>query len=274
MEEKQVSYYLPIIPQSIEVQEGDIINSGDRLITIDQEKTRAMLLANISDLLASREVFSEFNIHEINPDNLYGNLSAIIPDAFYAPTDGVVSSVNVIPYSPSNPQEPLVTIAKDSNLVAVLDVPQESALKISEGQIVKISCSAINDVIYGTITNIMSTTSERSLGFVQTNVMEAIAVIHEDTKLKPGFTITADIVIQRDECVTVVPYEAVFQDDNNREYVMIKKGNRVHARMIQTGRELESGFEVISGLSSTDVVINNDDNIRDGDFVISKHNDY
>ena len=96
-----------------------------------------------------------------------------------------------------------------------------------------------------------------------------IAINNPDDNLKAGYTANAKIMLSEPITMTVVPYEAVNQDDKG-EYVYILEENKAVRRYVTTGYELSDGIEVTSGLSSGDYVITVDENYSDGKVVLVK----
>lgn len=75
-----------------------------------------------------------------------------------------------------------------------------------------------------------------------------------DSALKTGFTAKADIFTGDESLKVIVPYSAVLQDGMG-EYVFVKENNTAQKRYIETGLELENGYEILSGLNEGDAVI-------------------
>lgn len=75
-----------------------------------------------------------------------------------------------------------------------------------------------------------------------------------DSALKSGFTAKADIFTGEQALKTIVPYSAVLQDGMG-EYVFVKENDAAQKRYIETGLELENGYEILSGLNEGDAVI-------------------
>ena len=105
--------------------------------------------------------------------------------------------------------------------------------------------------------------------YSQTVVEVKIAINNPDDNLKAGYTANAKIMLSEPITMTVVPYEAVNQDDKG-EYVYILEENKAVRRYVTTGYELSDGIEVTSGLSSGDYVITVDENYSDGKVVLVK----
>ncbi len=75
-----------------------------------------------------------------------------------------------------------------------------------------------------------------------------------DAALKSGFTAKADIYTGDRSLKTLVPYSAVLQDGMG-EYVYVSENGTAQKRYIETGLELENGYEILNGLNEGDTVI-------------------
>ena len=51
-----------------------------------------------------------------------------------------------------------------------------------------------------------------------------------------------------------MPYSAVLQDESG-EYVYVYYDGRALKRNVKTGRELENGYEIVSGIDASSIVI-------------------
>lgn len=93
---------------------------------------------------------------------------------------------------------------------------------------------------------------------VGTSKIVAVEVVLEvynaDESLKQGFTAKAKIFTEDESVITVVPYVSVMQDEKG-EYVYVYNNGQAEKTYVKTGRELENGFELISGLSENATVI-------------------
>ena len=52
-----------------------------------------------------------------------------------------------------------------------------------------------------------------------------------------------------------MPYEAIGQDEDNREYVYVCQNGKLSKRFVETGAEMERSVEVKSGLAAGEFVV-------------------
>jgi hypothetical protein len=55
----------------------------------------------------------------------------------------------------------------------------------------------------------------------------------------------------------VVPYEAISQDENNKEFVFAIQNSRAVKKEVVTGLENDAGIEILQGINSQDIIIKN-----------------
>ena len=61
----------------------------------------------------------------------------------------------------------------------------------------------------------------------------------------------------------ILPYECIRSDDKG-DYVFTIKKNRAKKVYVKTGKEYKDGTEIVSGLSKNDLIIENCDDIYNG----------
>ena len=129
-----------------------------------------------------------------------------------------------------------------------------SAVKI--GQAAEITGDAFPERLYnGEVKAIADTASKIQFGNTTRTMVEVTVLITDaDDFLKPGYTANVSIKTSEPAVLTILPYEAVAQD-NGGEYVYILQDGVALKRYIETGRELSQGVEVVSGITAFDSVI-------------------
>ena len=88
--------------------------------------------------------------------------------------------------------------------------------------------------------------------------------------IKEGYSAKCKIITSQDDNVLVIPYESVLADDNGDEYVYKVIDSRAVKTYIQTSRELENGFEVLSGLNTSDTIIKYASKVNENDKINPK----
>ena len=187
-----------------------------------------------------------------------------------APVTGEVTSVSTTNGSYVTAGIPIAVIADDSGLQVRLSVNESQISDIKVGQKAVITGVGFKNSSYsGTVKKISSDAKQIVSTTGQETVVEVIVSVDElGNDIKPGYSAKVKIITSRNSGVLVAPYEAVRADKDGNEYVFKLKGNRAVKTPISTQKEFDSGFEVVSGLSNNDVVIENPDNVSNGTHVI------
>lgn len=239
---KKVVCDVPVYPLYINVKEGDRVKKGDLLVQIDKEQTACVMMTQSSALNSGDAV---------TPSS--------IPNAVYAPVSGVVTALNAREGKIASPASPLMTISETENMQITAQVSENQISDIKTGQDVIITGAGFEGREYkGTVEKIAAAAKQTSTGLIsQTTVGVTARIVNPDENLKQGFTSKAEILISDNQEKFLVPYEAVEQDENEREFVFVYSNGSAVKRYIITGNEYEEGFEVSEGLSDNDVVIIN-----------------
>ncbi|MVB12949.1 HlyD family secretion protein [Caprobacter fermentans] len=188
-----------------------------------------------------------------------------------APVSGTVASISVPDtgyYIDST--KPAVTIQDSSALQVRLSVNESQIADIKTGQKAEISGVGFKNSCYsGTVKEISSEAKQMQTASGQNTVVEVlVSVDNPKEDIKPGFTAKAKIITSNDSSVLVAPYSAVQADDNGNEYVLCVSGGRTVKTPVKTGREFDSGFEIISGVSKGDCIVTDAENLTEGEHVV------
>jgi HlyD family secretion protein len=234
--------------------------------------------------LISREQFEDASIQlEIAQANKSSNLhrieqaraslkstsDAIRKTSIVSPIDGIVTSLKVeegevaIIGTMNNPGTVLMTIADLSVMEAEVLVDETDVIKVKTGKRAEVTVDAIpGKIMNGRVTSLSSasTTSAESKDF-----KTVITLDHPPLTLKPGFSATADIIIEEKNDVLTVPISAlviVEKDDAKKkgakielEGVFIVSGGRSVFREVKKGIAGDMYIEILSGLKEKEDVI-------------------
>jgi HlyD family secretion protein len=239
--------------------------------------------------LISREQFEDAGIQfEIAQANWQSNLhrieqakaslkstsDAIRKTSIISPIDGIVTSLKVeegevaIIGTMNNPGTVLLTIADLSVMEAEVLVDETDVVKVKIGKRAEVTVDAIpGKVMNGLVTEV----GNSAISSVGTNTAESkdfktvITLDHPPLTLKPGFSATADIIIEEKNDVLAVPIAALVileKEDAKkkgakveREGVFIAAGGRSVFREVKKGIAGDMYIEIISGLKEKEDVI-------------------
>ena len=172
---------------------------------------------------------------------------------------GTVLEVNAQEGSLASAQLPLVVVADLTQMNVEAQLNEVDAGKVRVGGKAIISSKMLGETtVQGTIVEI-SPTAVAKLS-VQGNASPTVGVkIRLDKaplELKPGFTVTIEIVIATKEGIIAVPQEALFQE-GNKNYVYRIQAGRLEKTEVTFGIGNDTHQEITSGLKAGDQVVLN-----------------
>lgn len=143
-----------------------------------------------------------------------------------------------------------------SGTVVTALIGESSISSVKVGQKATVTGVGFKDKYYDATVIKIGDKAQKTTALNSKNVVVEVflKIDSPDTALKTGFTAKADIFTGEQAFKTLVPYSAVLQDGMG-EYVYVKEGDAAQKRYIQTGLELENGYEILSGLNEGDTVI-------------------
>jgi HlyD family secretion protein len=242
--------------------------------------------------LISREQFEDASIqHEIAEANKQSNLhrieqakaslkstsDAIRKTSIVSPIDGIVTSLKVeegevaIIGTMNNPGTVLLTIADLSVMESEVLVDETDVVKVKVGKKAEVTVDAIpGKVMTGKVTEvgnsaIASVSSASTTAAESKDFKTVITLDHPPLTLKPGFSATADIIIEEKKNVLTVPIAALVileKDDAGKkgakieqEGVFIAAGGRCVFREVKKGIAGDMYIEIAFGLKEKEDVI-------------------
>lgn len=133
------------------------------------------------------------------------------------------------------------------------------------GQQAEIKGDGFPTCVYdGEISYISEYATVKQVGNTAQTVVEVkIDIINPDDNLKAGFTAETTIKLSEPHTMTVVPYEALEQDEKG-EFVYILRNNKAEKCYVKTGKELSEGVEILLGLTEDSYVIEPTEECQEG----------
>lgn len=147
-------------------------------------------------------------------------------------------------------------------------VPEQDISKVALGQSAEITGDAFPDTVYsGTVDRIADSAAAVQFGNVRKTAVEVrISIENPGETLKQGYTASVKIITSEPSVMSIVPYEAVNQDDYG-EFVYILKNGSAEKLYIETGAELSDGIELKTPVSETLKLITVDELVENGGAV-------
>lgn len=211
-----------------------------------------------------------------------------------SPIDGIVTSLKVeegevaIIGTMNNPGTVLMTIADLSVMEAEVRVDETDVVNVRLGKSAEVRVDALpGQILHGEVTEVGNSalTGSNQTAFGTTTEAKdfktVITLTQPPTSLKPGFSATADIIIDSRENALSIPIAAiVLQEgkdagkkgkDKEREGVFLMRDGKAYFAEIQKGISGDMYVEVLSGLKENDQIISGPfavlKKLKDGDPV-------
>lgn len=250
----EIRFDIPVVLKECYVAQGERVDEGQVLATIDKEKTIALL----SELYGNAGFES---------GELYTALKTV-GEQIVATTSGVVYDIarkgEVIMQGDS-----VIGIGRNNMLSLTAMVSERSIAKVAVGQQVEINVDALENTFSGNVSSVSSLASKIYNGSVEETVVEIEIAIDGDTsELKSGYSAKGRIMTGLETSFLTLPYSAICQDEQG-EYIYILENGRAKKQNITTGRELSGRTEVL-GIKADDIVIDKPSGISHGTLVISQ----
>ncbi len=178
----------------------------------------------------------------------------------YCPMDGIVSNIYVSEGLFTSSARSVLKIMDTDKMQVRVQINEYSIKDIKEGQDVIITGEAIpkDYVLKGTIDSIppyaISTTSSGGQGAV---VEAVISVDNHDRILKPGYTVTCDIVAKTKEDILIAPMEIINEEGDGSlfAFVVNKDDNTLKKHYLEVGLFSDMFIEVIDGVGEGDLCV-------------------
>lgn len=290
VEEEFNEVYLecPVIANSVNVKIGQKVNEGDIIANINTKLTKSVLDGSITvsktndiinqipiDSILEKAKSYGINLDLIPTDKIKQNISSIkdtesdivIPKNIVSPLNGVITDLNIKQGVLLNSDKPAVRISNINNLVAEVLINENDINKVKVGATAMIEPTATNFKAYtGKVDYIYPVANNSDFeGGAQVKVV--ISIDNIDNNLKPNFTANAKIYVGNEKSIDTLPYEAILQDKDNKEYVYVYDKGKAKKVFINTGTELTECTEITSGITNKDFVLVNTKDIENGDFI-------
>lgn len=169
----------------------------------------------------------------------------------------------------------LCVLADDAQTLIAFDVSQEDLHLLSEEQPALVVFDAYPDLEYAAALDHIHTTADRT-----TNSVAARVALHKpDARILPNMSARVYLVNETQnenspvQSRLALARSAVMYDETGA-YVWLIEEDRVKTKRIETGADLgEGGIEIVDGLESDDIVVNNPSQytLGNGDRVIATH---
>lgn len=165
-----------------------------------------------------------------------------------APVHGVIERRLIAAGDFVSRGQALFEITHPERLQAWLPYPETVALEVKNGQTARIhSPLTPGQTITGTISELQPTVGSGS------RAVMAIVNLEEPGELRPGATITGQVLVETRRNAVLVPNISVVRRPAG-ELVYVIDGGRAEARLVETGHAQGNLVEIVSGLGGSETV--------------------
>ncbi|MBR5320826.1 MAG: HlyD family efflux transporter periplasmic adaptor subunit [Clostridia bacterium] len=257
----------PLYIKDVYVQENNTVYAGQALFSIDKNIMSAMLTAEYDTQYVNTAEYNQLKNY-ITSDVNIASLQAL-PDVFYSPCDGIVSALEISPKSLCMPNEQLVTIKPDNNVIARFSVSQYDFGKISVGDKVYVSSVAFPDKTYtGKISSNNAVVNKQITITGEKVSIDIFAHIDKpDDKIAEGLQVNGYINLDEKSDINIIDYSYIYQDDIG-QYVYILKNGKAVKEYVETGIETEDYTQLITEFPQNTLFLKG--NISENEAVIAE----
>lgn len=278
----QIGFSVSGTVNSVKVNEGQQVNAGQLLATIDGTDYENALLIASAGLEQAEDMFARLNglyqkgslpakdfidiKTKLAQAKANKNLSTkrVSDTKLYAPMSGIITTKSIEKGAMAAPGVPAFTIIKINQVYARVSVPESEIGKISKGQNAKVFVSTLNQELTGKITIINPLADPVTKSY-------SVKVLLQNTngKLLPGMITRTKIITGQSVDAITVPATAVVRDADDITYVFVTNDKNKAVRKRVTANGVMGNDIVISdGLKQGDnVVIGGQSHLKDGSSI-------
>jgi HlyD family secretion protein len=168
-----------------------------------------------------------------------------------SPIAGIVADRPINVGEMANPGSPLITVVDISRVVARVDVPQNAASAVKQGQTAIITQPGNSDQMEGKVTVVSPAANPNT-----TTVQVWIEIANVGERLKPGSAVHAAISSEVYKAATVVPVAAILPAEEGGTAVLtVSQDSIAHRRAVKLGVRESSQVQVLSGVTPGEEVV-------------------
>lgn len=252
------------------VKKGDTVAKGDalcRAVPIEEDTIAQYSGLADSSAFAAFAAAGKISLSESGAKTWLAGQERI---SIVSPIDGCITDIQAQTDDVVNTGESLCEVASDDNLVVSANVSETHIGAVQNGQSARVYATAFPDTaLTAQVTRIASdAVSQTSTTGTDTVVETILTFSDEDSLLKPGYRVRAEIVTQSTPDSLLLPAEAICYDSDQNPYVFtVENGNTAVATSITLGHEYAEGIQVTEGLTANTRVILNPETRHAGEIV-------
>ena len=185
-----------------------------------------------------------------------------ILDNTISPVDGVVTERNVEDGGFTSNVQPAFRIVNPEKLQIKADIKEFHIKNIAVGQKVNISGDALgkDTVVEGKISAVSPVAKKNRTASGEETLIEVIISIEKSNPvLKPGLSVTCDVITSEKDGVLVGSFEMFNQDKDENKFVFVynEKDGIISQKFVKLGITSDLNVEIVEGLNVGDMVVTN-----------------
>ena len=168
-----------------------------------------------------------------------------------SPINGVVTDRPTYPGETPPPGVPMLTVMDTSSVIAKAHIPQDQAAQLKPGNTA--TMKGPGDVeAEGKVTLVSPALDPNS-----TTVEVWVEAANADRRLRPGSSVTLEMVAQSVNDAIVVPASAILKSPEGATTVMVIESDKAEQKEVETGIREGNSVQITKGLTGNETVIVN-----------------
>jgi len=168
-----------------------------------------------------------------------------------SPINGVVTDRPTYPGETPPPGVPMLTVMDTSSVIAKAHIPQDQAAQLKPGNTA--TMKGPGDVeAEGKVTLVSP-----ALDLNSTTVEVWVEAANADRRLRPGSSVTLEMVAQSVNDAIVVPASAILKSPEGATTVMVIENDKAEQKEVETGIREGNSVQITKGLTGNETVIVN-----------------
>jgi len=217
--------------RSIEEKKGDLAELLAGTDALDLKAQELSVQQKVNSLIDAQEKLADYYVR--------------------APFDGVIATLDIQKGESISSGSSIATLITTQK-IAEITLNEIDVAKVKVAQKAILTFDAVEDLsITGEVVEV-DTLGEVSSGVVSYGIKIAFDV--QDERIKPGMSLSTNIIIESKQDVIAVSIGAV-KTANNSSYVEVLVDNQVQRKTVTTGISSDTMIEIISGLAEGDEII-------------------
>jgi multidrug efflux pump subunit AcrA (membrane-fusion protein) len=231
---------------AVYVTEGDRVNAGDLLATLDDSDIQYQISKLQAEIKESKLKGTSSDV-ELLQMELASYESDLADTKLYASIDGIVTEVNIDVDDYAETQDSCITIIDPSKLVAEVEIDEIDLRYITTDSIAKITYDSAPGVISDAYISYMPYAGYLSNEGIGVKTVE-FTIDNPPENVYPGYSFEGTISGQTEEEILIVSEDAVKTDSDGYSYVMKSNDDGTSEKTIVTTDYLTEGYvEIMTG---------------------------